>query len=597
MKALKAIFLYFLYLVLAVLAVIYLIFWRPYANELEQRSVPSDPLPRFDNMDFETVKKLGYVVNGKDSSFDTKVFVKPSGVIRVCALGDSFTFGDEVNSQSDYPSILQNLFLERGYTNVEVINFGNSFHGMSQTYIVWEEVARPMGCDFVLLGPQTFFHPRDRTFNHSFGSMPYYLHSIFVLDDESEGGLRRLDIKGETYQERFADYYSFFPAWRYLRYDWQPPAMINAMLPKGKEIRNPFFYLPDTEGYFLLEVWTRLLKLFSKDEAVQFVVLVMDELVYAHFDQHKVANGNLAILPYPEVSSFPNRAPNRHQSGFGNRLIAEEYFAHLTGSPQEIEKLEISARHPLRHMPACTGINNDPVDIKKVARITIESQGGSIGRLYRAANPFARTILEETNFASQNYQAMLVLVPGNDLKDAAFVMLDEVPAKDEKVYLKIGGVDHLVGEVWPLSPETGLYAVSIDGFYLDYYDTAFISSDRYPDLVKQERPDFSLWLGNIRLYDGDRARSRYSLEPVNSNQYRLVTNLDGYSIFDFREARGNLDWVIHYQADSEGIENHSTEIRCPFFSYTIHRQPIKMSGVARQRLSNPVEGLTTILYP
>src|SRR5262245_29733007 len=50
------------------------------------------------------------------------------GTIRIGAFGDSYTFGDEVDAPQALPAQLQDLLIKDGFTNVEVINFGNSGH-------------------------------------------------------------------------------------------------------------------------------------------------------------------------------------------------------------------------------------------------------------------------------------------------------------------------------------------------------------------------------------------------------------------------------------------------------------------------------------
>src|SRR5690606_17228269 len=98
-----------------------------------------------------------------------------------------------------------------------------------------------MVCDFALLGPMTFFSDRDLSFNHGGDNFPYYLHSLLVPDGTADG-LKRIDVRGETYSQRLADYYSFWPKWRYLQYDRQPPPVLRALLPAGQTVDNPFYF-------------------------------------------------------------------------------------------------------------------------------------------------------------------------------------------------------------------------------------------------------------------------------------------------------------------------------------------------------------------
>ena len=54
--------------------------------------------------------------------------------IRLCAVGDSFTYGAEVGASHGFPELLKAIFRERGASNVDVLNFGNGWHGFHQNY-------------------------------------------------------------------------------------------------------------------------------------------------------------------------------------------------------------------------------------------------------------------------------------------------------------------------------------------------------------------------------------------------------------------------------------------------------------------------------
>lgn len=49
---------------------------------------------------------------------------KPEGVFRIAAIGDSFTFGENVNTEDNYPSQLQNLLDKQCNNKFEVLNLG-----------------------------------------------------------------------------------------------------------------------------------------------------------------------------------------------------------------------------------------------------------------------------------------------------------------------------------------------------------------------------------------------------------------------------------------------------------------------------------------
>jgi len=235
-KKIRSALFYLVYLISFVLVVIYLFFWRPFVNELrETRKPKSNEIATSKHVDSTIIKRLGHLRAKKRSSF-VHFSQEDEGAIRVCAFGDSFTYGYEVDESHDYPSILQNLLSRRGIENVEVINFGSSAHGFHQAYMMWDSVGRNFACDYILLGPSCFQERRDTTFNHTDLDSPYYLHSRYVLED---GDVRRVDVLGDTHEERFDHYFRFIPHLRYLRYDRNPPADLSVDDSRGSYDREP----------------------------------------------------------------------------------------------------------------------------------------------------------------------------------------------------------------------------------------------------------------------------------------------------------------------------------------------------------------------
>lgn len=95
---------------------------------------------------------------------------KPAGVVRIAALGDSFTFGQGVD--------VDDRFTERiaAATGAEVLNFGVCAYGTDQELLVYEVEARAFDPDVVLL---TVFLGNDlddiRLDRQSGWSKPYFL--------------------------------------------------------------------------------------------------------------------------------------------------------------------------------------------------------------------------------------------------------------------------------------------------------------------------------------------------------------------------------------------------------------------------------------
>lgn len=248
---------YGVYLIAVVLALIYLVFWMPFVNDLETQRAPKDKRHKAAAyIDSAVLNRLGSLGTEKQSSFVNFAKERDPDIRRVCAFGDSYTYGYEVAEDDDFPSILQDLFQRRGYTNIQVLNFGNIWHGFHQAYLMWDLVGSQFDCEYVILGPEGFQPDRDTRFNHTNLLDPYYLHARFVLED---GGLRLIDVTGETHKERFSNYFSFFPRWEYLRYDCNPPAILQSMLIGGHTIANPFYYYRGSEEEEALKTYGLLI--------------------------------------------------------------------------------------------------------------------------------------------------------------------------------------------------------------------------------------------------------------------------------------------------------------------------------------------------
>ena len=64
---------------------------------------------------------------------------------------------------------------------------------------------------------------------------------------------------------------------------------------------------------------------FADDERTQFLLLMMDADVHQEVQPEELKRKNLFIQNYPQTYAFPQRAPNRHKSGFGNRQLFVPY--------------------------------------------------------------------------------------------------------------------------------------------------------------------------------------------------------------------------------------------------------------------------------
>ena len=323
---------YLLYLA-AVLVVTNYIFFLFFRSDLKEESFRAS-FHEIKYVTKEILSKVGWISTKKDSQFVNFPQRKENGVIRIGAFGDSQTYGDEVDETNDYPSLLQSIFKDHYYENIEVINFGSSGYGFNQSYMMWEMIGRKFDLDFILLGPHCFHPLRDTTFLGE-EILPILMHSRYVLDGER--GVRRYDIAGLTYDQQFEHYYSFLPPWHILRYErLAPPFLKSLIVLENRALGNPFYYKKDFRGE-AIELYSRLLKKMS-GSGKQIVVIHQNGDIHrsclnlaAQPGSNLNANPKLSELDRYGQYGFPYWRFGGHRAPLGNRIVAKHYFDILTG--------------------------------------------------------------------------------------------------------------------------------------------------------------------------------------------------------------------------------------------------------------------------
>jgi len=428
---------YAAYLVAVVALVDWIGFWRPMVDSLRDTHREDLVAPRY--VDMATMRRLGSLRADRMSSFPRFDRQKAEGTLRLCAYGDSFTYGDEVADGHDYPAFLQRSFEERGARNVEVINFGNSWYGFHQTFIVWSEIGRAFDCDVVLLGPDCFQPDRDTTFNHTGLAYPYYLHARFVLDEHAERGrVRLVDVLGDTPEERFDAYLRFVPPLRYLRYDRNPPAALRALLRQGRTVANPFYYdrrSAETEAY---ETYEELLVNMGRAGAP--VVLVHSRADVVAVAERAAARGrdvDLAAVWLPRLERFPYLAAGGHYSAFGNQWLASQYFALLTGGG-EVAVVDFADASTSQRSPPSDEQGAEPLSAYR--RIDVRIDGRPVGVFSVASSdPSRRRGGADDLYQSEVAALVAVRAPGTPLVDAAWVPLRRTLRPGEVLEVRVGG--------------------------------------------------------------------------------------------------------------------------------------------------------------
>lgn len=363
------------YCVAIVVVPVYVFCWRPYLREMRHTARPKRAMPELPrHMDRATLLRLGHWGPARPSSFVHYPLEKPAGVVRLCAFGDSWTYGTETAPPYDYAAFLEGLFRAHGADNVQVLNFGADWYGGHQAYILWDAVGRRMDCDCVLLGPYAFQPKRDTAFNHTDDVSPYYLHARFVLEGE---GLRLVEVAGDDLFERFAQYYRFVPRWRYARYERRLP-VLQSLLPKGYTIRNPLYYTSLSMDEEALATYKPLFRRFAA---------TTPQVVLLHIKQDVVdtATGlglpNLLARRFDAPNGFPYRAPERHMAPLGNRVVAEHFFAAVTGAPEaRVRVIETGGAGPGADR-AAVPVASHGTPLARIERVAVETEGHTVGYL------------------------------------------------------------------------------------------------------------------------------------------------------------------------------------------------------------------------
>jgi len=270
----------------------------------------------------ELMRRVGYFANAKRSSFRFASERKATGATRLCAFGDSFTHGDEVDARSDFPTLLRRELDARAPNRFEVLNFGVSSYGFHQAFLLWDALGARYGCDEVLLGPATFFPDRDTSFNHAGLDNPYYLHARYVLDGD---GVRLVEVVGDSLQARSEQYLRFVPRLEYARYDRSPPVFLRALLRTGETVPNPFYYHPGDVRDEARETYRRLLRIMAASGAkIRLGLGAAGPIAPGDLDDAAV---DLFSIRMPR--SFPYVAPRGHQGPIGNQLVARQFAQRL----------------------------------------------------------------------------------------------------------------------------------------------------------------------------------------------------------------------------------------------------------------------------
>jgi hypothetical protein len=378
---------YLLYLAVFLVAVDFA-FYRVYItkiNRLNPRWHVRNMFKPVPGVSETVLNRLGDLQTNKQSSFVNFTKIKPAGKIRIGCFGDSFTYGEEVDRDLDYPSFLQRLFDKAYPGKFQVINFGSGWHGFFQSFMVWKYIGTGYDLDYVLLGPAGFQPTRDLSFNHTDGRNSYYMHSRYILRN---GRAVLVDPPGATHEARANNYYSFLPNRVFLRYDLHPPAFINCLLPEERSLRkNPFYYCSDSEAEDL-----RLRQILLKEMCAGGSHVVLGNYDRGLIDQMSSLKDEHFSSGYCMQSGlFPYVEPRTHSSAFGNQLLASQMFDLLLGKTE-------GEYHTLMTRDLSPAESAGPAESWKYALdysdVRIEYCGRTVGRFFGFTNRMPKAVAE-----------------------------------------------------------------------------------------------------------------------------------------------------------------------------------------------------------
>lgn len=415
---------------IVILIVIDYLFYRAYLQRvfsLNESGIRKGQLSSLQNVDELTMRRLGYVNSDKKSSFVNFDPTKKNGIIRIGCFGDSFTHGDEVSEDLDYPDLLQDLFMKNGYKNFEVINFGSDWYGFFQAFLMWKFVGIKYNLDYVVLGPYGFQPERDLSFNHTGGRNIYFMHSRFILKD---GIATLVDVPGKTYEERMNNYYAYIPPLRFIRFDSNPPPFLACLFPRGRELRkNPFYYhsnqikeLDDIRRQLLLEM--------ANSGSTVVVSNYWNYIVeFAKTLRKKnIRTGNLYCPDH-----FPYRTKRNHNSPFGNQLLAIQMFDLLTKKDSS-EFFVLRSQDIRPEIPEEVGISR--TRLCDYSDIRVEMKGIPVGFFVEENSVRVRGGEHQQVLKEHKVGALLAIKQKNEsLLEAQFIPVERMLTKDIQLQL------------------------------------------------------------------------------------------------------------------------------------------------------------------
>lgn len=321
-----------------------------------------------------------------------------------------------------------------------------------------------------------YWWQRDTTFNHTDGEYPDYLHARLILEDDQ---LRLVAPLGDTAEQRLHGYVRPIPYFHYLLYDRHPVSIVDAMLPEGQQISNPFYYDPRSPQEEVGELYQRVIQSIASD-GPQVLVLFQGENRALYPQLIPPQPQGIGAASVKKQSGFPYLAPATHQSSWGNELVAHAFFHMLTGQEP----------FPLRQAytrDITADIAGRPRPLYDYRRIWLSYEQGDRSAVFVAADNQEQGVTESHLAWMHKYGvgALLALEkPGTSIADSCLIPLQKIPGNDTELVLRstaAGNGDISLGTVQQLHPEVAIFRIQLPVGHDDLCDARWLD-DAGPDL-------------------------------------------------------------------------------------------------------------------
>jgi len=523
----------------------YCFLYRPLVAELRDTGRPKHHFEDHPQLEPAVVRQLGWLTPAREpereSSFTRLPPEKRPGTTRVCCFGGSTTFGTEVDAEYDYPTLLQGHFDRLGRSDVEVVNFGIAGYGFHQIFLLWKHLFARFACDYTLLFPGFFVVERDTSFVYSPLGNPYAMHARYVVRGDD---VELVPVAGETRAERFEEYFRFFPRWRYLRYDREPPMALRTLRPRDAPPRNPFYYLDASREEEARATYRVLLARMAAAGAPVVLGSIKKEDVAL---SDAVGAANLSAVRRRRQKSFPYRAPRWHDGPWGNELVARSFLLQILEGAEATAPLLATSDLRWPGLPAGSKVDAPLADYD---RVEIELDG--VGIAHFTSADARRT----TSLADQGIVSLLSIKrPGDSIVESCFLPLDF--ALEEEMEAAWSGHSGS-----PLAPPGALHRIA--GVNIGVLEIEGLGFRRQRQLLLDVPPPVdaapslapSLELGGRTVLRGAYEGSRVELTPTGEPCRLLRATADGWVDPGSLAPSGTLELVLRSEA--------SEPIRVPF---------------------------------